>query len=169
AGIDARLSPDLQDGDIAQFLSARKPLDRVAIRHTVGLDDAIEGEGGVADVKENSGARFFKLKLNGDPEADAARLIRIGRVLLTLGRDYRVSLDANEQYADLAALGALIDRLARDRALAPIATRLLYIEQPMPRDITRASPLGKLAGREFIVDEADYSWDAFPAARALGY
>jgi len=169
AGIDARLSPDLQDGDIAQFLSARKPLDRVAIRHTVGLDDAIEGEGGVADVKENSGARFFKLKLNGDPEADAARLIRIGRVLLTLGRDYRVSLDANEQYADLAALGALIDRLARDRALAPIATRLLYIEQPMPRDITRASPLGKLAGRDFIIDEADDSWDAFPAARALGY
>jgi hypothetical protein len=45
----------------------------------------------------------------------------------------------------------------------------LYIEQPMPRDITRASPLGKLAGRNFIIDEADDSWDAFPAARALGY
>ena len=169
AGIDARLSPDLQDSDIAQFLAERKPLDRVAIRHTVGLDDTIEGEGGVADPKENSGARYFKLKLNGDPEADAARLTRIGQALLTLDRDYRVSLDANEQYADLAALGALIDRLARDSALAPIATRLLYIEQPMPRDITRASPLGKLAGRDFIIDEADDSWDAFPAARALGY
>ncbi len=31
------------------------------------------------------------------------------------------------------------------------------------------SPLGKLAGRDFIIDEADDSWDAFPAARALGY
>jgi hypothetical protein len=69
----------------------------------------------------------------------------------------------------MAALGALIDRLERDGALQPIATRLLYIEQPMPRDITRASPLGKLAGRDFIIDEADDSWDAFPAARALGY
>jgi hypothetical protein len=169
AGIDARLSPDVQNGDITQFLSGRKPLDRVAIRHTVGLDDAIEGEGGVADAKENSGARFFKLKLNGDPQADAARLTRIGRALTTLGHDYRVSLDANEQYADLAALGALIDRLARDGALAPIATRLLYVEQPMPRDITRTSPLGKLTGHDFIIDEADDSWDAFPAARALGY
>jgi hypothetical protein len=169
AGIDARLSPDVQDGDIAQFLAGRKPLERIAIRHTVGLDDTIEGEGGVADAKENSGARYFKLKLNGDPDADAARLIRIGRELARLGHDYRVSLDANEQYADLAGLGALIDRLERDSALQPIATRLLYIEQPMPRDITRASPLGKLARGDFIIDEADDSWDAFPAARALGY
>ncbi len=39
----------------------------------------------------------------------------------------------------------------------------------MPRDITRASPLGALAGHDFIIDEADDSYDAFPAARALGY
>ena len=56
-------------------------LERVAIRHTVGLDDAIEGKGGVADISENGGARYFKLKLNGDPEHDAARLIRIGKEL----------------------------------------------------------------------------------------
>jgi hypothetical protein len=41
----------------------------------------IEGEGGVADPRENSGARYFKLKLNGDPAADAARLARIGKEL----------------------------------------------------------------------------------------
>jgi len=96
-------------------------------------------------------------------------LTRIGRALTTLGHDYRVSLDANEQYADLAGLGALIDRLERDGSLAPIATRLLYIEQPMPRDITRQSPLGALSKGDFIIDEADDSWDAFPAAKALGY
>ena len=169
AGIDAGLSPDLQAGDIAQFLAGRTRLERVAIRHTVGLDDKVEGEGGVADPKENTGARYFKLKLNGDPEADAARLIRIGGELAMLAYDYRVSLDANEQYADLAALGALIDRLDRDDALKPIAAKLLYIEQPMPRDITRQSPLGQLAGRDFIIDEADDSYGAFPAARALGY
>lgn len=59
-----------------------------------------------------------------------------------LGRDTRVTLDANEQYADLAALQALMDRLDHDPTLRPIASRLLYIEQPMPRDITRQSPLG---------------------------
>ena len=57
----------------------------------------------------------------------------------------------------------------RDSALKPIATKLLYIEQPMPRDIFRQSPLGQLAARDFIIDEADDCYDAFPAARALGY
>jgi hypothetical protein len=163
AGLDARLSRDLRDEDISTFLAGRQRLERVAIRHTVGLDDKIEG------AEENSGARYFKLKLNGDPDADAARLARIGTELATLSQDYRVTLDANEQYADLAALGALIDRLDRDGALKPIATRLMYIEQPMPRDSFRLSPLGALARRDFIIDEADDGYDAFPAARALGY
>jgi L-alanine-DL-glutamate epimerase-like enolase superfamily enzyme len=169
AGIDARLSRDLADGDVSQFLANRERLERVAIRHTVGMDDRVEGEGGVADIRENAGARYFKLKLNGDPRHDADRLTRIGNELATLPYDYRVTLDANEQYADLAALGALSDRLDRDAALQPIMAKLLYIEQPMPRDITRQSPLGALAERDFIVDEADDSYDAFPAARALGY
>ncbi len=169
AGIDARLSRDLDNDEIEKFLAGRKRLDRVAIRHTVGLDDTIEGEGGVADARENVGARYFKLKLNGDPAHDADRLIRIGKELSGLPYDYKVTLDANEQYADLDALAALADRLDRDSALKPIAAKLLYIEQPMPRDITRKSPLGALARRDFIVDEADDSYDAFPAARALGY
>jgi hypothetical protein len=168
-GIDARLSRDLGEDDVAQFLAGRKRLERVAIRHTVGMDDIVEGAGGVADGNENAGARYFKLKLNGDPEADTARLIRIGRELLKLGHDYRVTLDANEQYSDPAALGLLVDRLDRGSALKPIASKLLYIEQPMPRDIIRASPLGALARRDFIIDEADDSYDAFPVARALGY
>jgi hypothetical protein len=133
------------------------------------MDDKVEGEGGVADAHENAGARYFKLKLNGDPAYDAERLTRIGRELATLPYPYSVTLDANEQYADLSALGALVERLDRDSALQPIAGKLLYIEQPMPRDITRTSPLGSLAGRDFIIDEADDSYDAFPAARALGY
>jgi hypothetical protein len=169
AGVNARLSRDLDDAEVSRFLAGRKRLERVAIRHTVGMDDKVEGEGGVADGQENAGARYFKLKLNGDPAHDADRLIRIGKELATLPYDYRVTLDANEQYADLAGLRALVERLDRDAALRPIAQKLLYIEQPMPRDITRQSPLGALARRDFIVDEADDSYDAFPVARALGY
>jgi hypothetical protein len=169
AGIDARLSPDLRDQDIAQFLARCRRLDRVAIRHTVGLGDRIEGAGGVADRHETTDARYFKLKLNGDPNADAARLTRIGNELATLPHSYSVTLDANEQYADFTALAALADRLDRDAALKPISTKLLYIEQPMPRDISRQSPLDVLARRDFIIDEADDSYDAFPAARELGY
>jgi hypothetical protein len=169
AGVDARLSRDLIDADMSRFLAGRNRLEHVAIRHTVGMDDKVEGEGGVADTKENAGARYFKLKLNGDPQHDADRLTRIGKELATLPYDYRITLDANEQYADLVALSSLVEQLDRDTALRPIAQKLLYIEQPMPRDITRQSPLGALARRDFIVDEADDSYDAFPAARALGY
>lgn len=169
AGLTAQLAPDLDDEAIATFLNGRQRLARVALRHTVGLDDQIEGEGGLADIGEIGGARYFKLKLGGDPIADAMRLQRIGKALTTLPGDYHVTLDANEQYADLHALGALVDRLDHDSALAPIATKLLYIEQPMPRDITRQTSLGELSSRNFIIDEADDAWDAFPAARALGY
>jgi hypothetical protein len=169
ASADARLSPDLADNDIAQFLAQCRRRDRVAIRHTVGLDDKVEGEGGVADPDENSGARYFKLKLAGNPEADAARLIRIGRELAKLPHIYHVTLDANEQYANLSDLRSLVDRLGRDAALAPISSRLLYVEQPMPREVTRASQLQEMTVYDFIIDEADDSYDAFVSARALGY
>jgi hypothetical protein len=169
AGVDARMSPDLSNDDIARFLAQCRRRERVAIRHTVGLDDVVEGEGGVADAQENAGARYFKLKLAGNPEADAVRLVRIGRVLATLPYPYSVTLDANEQYADLVDLRNLVDRLGRDAALAPIASRLLYIEQPLPRDTTRATPLSEIAVYDFIVDEADDSYNAFVCARALGY
>src|SRR6266568_5279004 len=39
AGLDARLSPGLNDDEIGRFLAGRRRLERVAIRHTVGLDD----------------------------------------------------------------------------------------------------------------------------------
>lgn len=171
AGIDARLSPDLRNDDVAKFLvlANEHRFDRVPIRHTVGLDDQIEGEGGVGDSRENHGARYFKLKLNGDPEHDAARLIRIGQVLASLPYRCGVTLDANEQYADIDGLAVLVNRLERDPALDPITARLHYIEQPMPRDVTRQSPLGALSRRDFIIDEADDSYDALLAARALGY
>jgi L-alanine-DL-glutamate epimerase-like enolase superfamily enzyme len=168
-GIDARLSPDLANEDITRFLGSCRRRERVAIRHTVGLDDRIEGEGGVADRDENSGARYFKLKLAGNPESDAARLVRVGRELATLPYAYGVTLDANEQYADLADLHSLIDRLGSDAALDPIASRLLYIEQPMPRDLTRAAPIDGIAVYDFIIDESDDSYNAFVCARALGY
>jgi hypothetical protein len=168
-GIDARLTPDLTGDDVATFLASRRRLDRVAVRHTVGMDDKVEGKGGVADPADNAGARYFKLKLGGDPLADTARLIRIGKELGKLPYDYQVTLDANEQYADLTALAALAASLDHDSALQPIAAKLLYIEQPMPREIFRQSPLGRLSRRDFIIDEADDSYDAFPAAKALGY
>ncbi|MBN8975460.1 MAG: hypothetical protein J0I08_03180 [Rhizobiales bacterium] len=173
AGIDNRLMPDLADSAITQFLAATAPKPRIAIRHTVGLDDALEGRDGLAAVIRDQAVRYLKLKLGGDTDVDAARL---GQIAATIEAAVNsgipidgISLDANEQYADLAALSNLLDRLDRDPALAPIANRLIYIEQPMPRDAMLTSALGSLARYAMIIDEADGSYDAFRAAKDLGY
>ncbi len=169
-GLDARLTPDLDGAAIEAFLAGPRPLDRIAIRHTVGLTDPIEGDNGLASILRKTGCRHLKLKLGGDPDADRARLSSIARALDALARDYRATVDANEQYAEPAALAALVDALGRDPALAALRQRLLYIEQPLPREITFEADLGALAeSLAFIIDEADDSYDAFSRARALGY
>ncbi len=169
AGIDNRLTPDLDDADIAGFLGSRKPSRRVAIRHTVGLDDEIHGPHGVGAIAAATNTYYFKLKLGGAPDADAARLAKIGREIAAADGERWVTLDANEQYADIASLRDLVGRLGQDVALAPIAQRLLYIEQPMPRDVTAQTSVHGLDAAKLIIDEADDSYGSFPAAKALGY
>lgn len=165
AGIDARLTPDLDDADIRDYLSSRTPPDGVMVRHTVGMMDAV---GSLPAVHRDTGCRYFKLKLSGDPSADRARLADIASAIE--GIDYRVTLDANEQYATQASLAALCDALDGDTALKVLRERLLYIEQPLPRDRTFDMPLGDLGQRfAFIVDEAEAGYDTFPKALALGY
>jgi hypothetical protein len=165
AGLDARLTPELDDASIAAYLESRDPGKQVMVRHTVGMMDAVES---LAGIHRDTGCRYFKLKLSGDPAADRARLIAIAGALA--GIDYRATLDANEQYATPKSLTTLCDALTHDKALAELRQRLLYIEQPLPRERTFDAPLGDL-GRQyaFIVDEAESGYDTFPKALALGY
>jgi hypothetical protein len=166
-GLDARLSPDLDSSDITRFLSNRKQLHGIALRHTVGILDPMSS---LQQAVLETNCRYFKLKLSGDPEADRVRLASIAATLDALMLDYHVTLDANEQYSDVTRLETLVRALTEDTALAPLASRLLYIEQPLPRDITWDVPLGDLCRHfAFIIDEADDSYDAFPRARVLGY
>jgi hypothetical protein len=166
AGLDARLTPDIDDDAIAAFLASRRPLENVALRHTVGMLDPVEGLGEIAA----QGCRYFKIKLGGDPDADITRLEAIGVELTRLGADYRATVDANEQYADLASLAALCDAIDTSPSLNGVKDRLLYIEQPLPRERALETPLGALAERfAFIIDESDGHYGAFPEARQLGY
>lgn len=163
-GIDARLTPDLDAGAIADFLTTRAPSPRIAVRHTIGMVDPIDS------VREAAaeGYRHFKIKLCGDPAKDRARLIDIAAALD--GTNYRATADANEQYASLDDLRALLSAVQTDPWLTPLLDRLLYIEQPFARERTWDFPLRDLdTPIAFIIDEADDSYDAFPRARALGY
>jgi hypothetical protein len=167
AGLDARLTPDIDDKAIAGYLQSRKPLSRIMVRHTVGMADPVEQ---LPDIHRLTGCRYFKLKLSGDVEADIERLGLISRTLDAQDLDYRVTLDANEQYGSHDTLMALGEALLRQPHFGNFLQRLLYVEQPLPRDLTFANPLGAF-GKSFavIVDEAESDYDTFPKAAALGY
>lgn len=164
AGLDARLTPDLDNSAISNFLTGRKVSQRIAVRYTIGMLDTLDS------VREAIRAkyRFFKIKLCGDPEKD---LVRLSELAALLGdSDYQATLDANEQYRSIGDLDTLLKALQTDTALEALAARLLYIEQPFARENTWNFDLRSLATRvAFIIDEADDSYDAFPRAKILGY
>jgi hypothetical protein len=164
AGLDARLTPDLDNSAISNFLTGRQVSQRIAVRYTIGMLDTLDS------VREAIRAkyRFFKIKLCGDPEKDRVRLSEVAALLGD--NDYQATLDANEQYRSIGDLDTLVKALQTDTALEALAARLLYIEQPFARENTWNFDLRSLATRiAFIIDEADDSYDAFPRAKILGY
>jgi hypothetical protein len=92
-GIDARTAPDLEGFDLDRLFSTLAIAQRIDIRHTVGLGDALEADDlssrlddGLPETLEEVigayGHRFFKLKIAGVVEKDVARLARIASVAL---------------------------------------------------------------------------------------
>ena len=180
AGIEpAAVAPDLAGFDIGAFLARLQPADTIDARHTVGLVDAIAGHPGqvkdglpesLEEVVATYGHRWYKLKVGGNVDEDVRRLADIAAVLDASGRDYRASLDGNEQYDDLEALRALLARMSATPKLARLLGAIAFIEQPINRKhaldrdvsaVSRTTPV--------IVDESDADLDAFPRAKALGY
>jgi L-alanine-DL-glutamate epimerase-like enolase superfamily enzyme len=167
-GIDARQTPDLSENRVQSFLADMRPADEVLLRHTIGLLDPLQGEDGLESEITHAKLRLFKIKIGGDVEADIARLQAIHDLLSRRIQNYRATLDANEQY-DPERLEVLL-RAMRSGPLKAFREHLLYIEQPLDRAGTFATPLGDLAGDvPLIIDEADGDYSAFPRAVELGY
>ncbi|MFV0283390.1 MAG: enolase C-terminal domain-like protein [Castellaniella sp.] len=175
------LAGDLAGFDLDAFLAAHPASyagRQIAARHTVGLTDALIAPpqdaptdglpSCLAQAVARYGHRHFKLKLSGDAQSDAHRLAQIVPVI----RDVMdgVTLDGNEQYRDAAHLAEFLDHLERMPALAPLANRLAFIEQPLARAQTLDTDVSALAARvPLLIDESDATVDAFPRARAMGY
>ncbi len=175
----AELAPELAGFDMDAFLARLQPAERIAARHTVGLVDAIVGHprqanDGLPESLEEAiaayGHTWFKLKVGGKLDEDIARLQEIAAVLDASSANYHASLDGNEQYDDLDALGALWRRIQAEPKLARLVRSIAFIEQPINRKhalerdvsaVSRTTPV--------IIDESDADLEAFPRARALGY
>lgn len=184
AGMGAHaVVPDLQGFDLDAFLAALRPLQRLEVRHTVGLLDPIVaadqtagervGDGlpeTLEEVVAAYGNRYFKLKLSGRGDEDMERLCRIAAVLDTVPGALQVTLDGNEQFADAQAVASFWQRMAAEPRLQKLCAATLFIEQPVARARALVQPIADAAlDRPVIIDESDGSLDAFPLARSLGY
>lgn len=179
-GIDSALTPDLAGFDLGGFFASLVPASQIAMRHTVGLADAITaaelatrvGDGlpeTLDEAIDAYGCSYFKLKVSGTPDQDIARLTSIARTLDRLPH-YVVTLDGNEQFRDAATAAAFWHQVRATPALKRLMDATLYIEQPLPRAITLDTDVRALAGdTPVLIDEADNTLDAFVAAIDRGY
>ena len=175
---DDPLLDDLHGFDWNRWLASLQPLRRIEARHTVGMLDelsaACDGDDGLPitlpAVIERYGVRVFKIKLGGDPPADAARLGAVLDVLDQRAPGHRYTLDGNEQYRDVASLADFIARLRTLPAYAARPEALLYLEQPLAREASLDPALRSLhSPAPLLIDEADGSLDAFPNAVEFGW
>lgn len=181
--IDAALG----DSAPAEWLPQR-PLRTLTIRQTIGMADAITD----ADIAEAErvddglpqsldglvaryGFRHFKIKVSGEASADVDRIRRILAVAQDRRiDDYRYTVDANELFRSLAEFRDYWENVSGNGALSGALSRLLFIEQPLHRDVA----LDESCARGFadwndrppiIIDESDAELDSLPRALQLGY
>ena len=182
AGLRAtELCAELAGFDFDALLAGLRPATHIAARHTVGLVDPITradqservGDGlpeTLEEVVATYGHRWFKLKVAGDVDADVQRLLRIAAVLDRIDGGYRSTLDGNEQYDSVDGVLQLWQHMRAEPRLARLCDSVVFIEQPIKRQMALAQDVGALAAHKtVIIDESDDSLDAFVRARAVGY
>ena len=162
-----------------------QPLDRLALRHTVGLVDPILPEEVGADAPDDGlpvslhsylrddRLRYLKVKVSGNLIDDLDRLDQIAKVMGAAGRPIAVTLDGNEQYKSLDDFVSLMAQIRARDTLQDFYDAILFIEQPLDRSVAMAAPLDPAAldaiGRPLLIDEADGWTEAFAHAITLGY
>lgn len=179
------LHAELQ-GEPAEWLPPR-PRTSIIVRHTVGLSDPItdreiapaeQVDDGLPRSLEASirayGLTHFKVKLSGDATGDRERLGRIAAVLEQHAPGYAVTLDGNEQFHDLAAFREQWRLLAEERTLTPLLRRVLFVEQPLHRDVALGDDTARVmrewpARPPIIIDESDGEIGSLGLALSLGY
>ena len=128
------------------------------------------------DAVQSYGLTHFKIKVCGNLEADVPRLREVAAVLSETSPGFRYTLDGNEQYRDIATFREHWEAYRSAPGLEVLfeAGRLLFVEQPLHRDVALAGSVGgELAAwadaPPMIIDESDGELDCMRRAIALGY
>jgi len=170
----------------ADWLPAR-PLESVFVRHTVGLLDPIEDADIAPADRVNDGLpqaldacvrfyglRHFKIKIDADVERARDRLRRIMNVLIReCAGGFAFSLDGNESFRDPMAFTHQMRTLIAAPSLRFFWPNLLFIEQPLHRDVALTLAADWAAAwperPPIIIDESDAEIGSLPQALLLGY
>lgn len=187
-GIDLGSShAELAGAAVDDFLPG-VPLKSVFARHTIGLldplsEEEIESENRLDDGLPQSldqcirryGLKHFKIKISGQPKVDLPRLDKTMAVIFEgAGSSVAFTLDANEQFRSMDEFQSYWEDLRASAWFASFFERLLFVEQPLHRDVALETnlPSTKEAGEswpKFIIDESDGDLNALVRALKLGY
>jgi len=180
------IHPELAGVAPADLLPAQ-PRSSITVRHTVGLSDPLVDEEilpgervddglpqSLAACVRAYGLTYFKIKLCGDAARDTARLRRIAEVLAVEAPQYTCTLDGNEQFDTVESFRAAWQALADDQQLVPLMSRLLFVEQPLHRDVALSADTARgitawIDKPPMIIDESDGALTSLPTALACGY
>lgn len=164
-----------------------RPRAAIAVRHTIGMLDPLRVDeipptrrvrDGLPQALEEDvaayGLRWFKVKIGAGLDADRARLLDLARFFAERGLDPALTLDGNEQFADLGVLAELLESVAADADGARLLARVRFIEQPLARAHTFDVAANREAAhvRRFaplLLDEADALPGDLARAAALGW
>jgi len=183
-GIHAELA-DFHPSD----LLAPDPLSRIIARHTVGLGDPLKPETipsaerandglpqALSDCIEQYGLTHFKIKISGDIQVDLPRLTETFEVIEeNAASSVRYTLDGNEQFKSTEAFQQYWNELESAKWFPSFFRDLLFIEQPLHRNVALAHSVAGLLGTtggqrpKLIIDESDGELGALPRALELGY
>jgi hypothetical protein len=160
----------------------------IRARHTVGLTDPLTDveiadedrlRDGLPQSLEASilayGLNHLKIKLWGDVEKDLDRLGKIAELLEKhVGKGYAFTLDGNEQYTDIASFREVWDGLISEPALSGFMQGLLFVEQPLRRDVALSPEVSRelqnwVNRPPLIIDESDGTLTSSVEALACGY
>ena len=166
----------------------KKPLSSIIARHTVGLADPltpadIPDDEKVADSLPQAltecistyGLCHFKIKVNGQPDTDLARLESLAEIITSHApADFAFSLDGNEQFKSITDFQAFWQSIQDKDSLRPFFEKLLFIEQPLHRDVALEESLYEQFQAwpdrpPVIIDESDAQLDSLSTALRLGY
>ena len=181
------IQPDLE-GFVPRALLPERASRSILARHTVGLTDPLTDADVPADERVDDGLpqsleasiktyglSHLKIKLCGDSDQDAERLRDIaGLMERHSGSGYAFTLDGNEQYTEIDPFRSLWETISADPSLDRFMERLLFVEQPLRRDVALGAAVGcalrDWPGRPpMIIDESDGTLTSAGEALELGY